>query len=669
MAKSARNASTRKRASGGSSSVLSAFDRNIGWLRAGWVLAATALAIVMLSLASFNPADPPSLAVAQPNDPPVNLCGRFGASVAYRLYEIFGVGAWIPVGYLSVWLGFIAMGRAMTHPFVRLVGAMMTLLAFGGLHNEWIPTVGPVAGYEAGLIPKALSLVVHEHFGFGATLIFLVMLGIGSVVMADSLVKKIPDAIAQALDFLGPIWKTDWSDKVGSIRERAGAIFPQPAVATAGRSRRAAAKAEDADEDGDEDEGGVATAVADDEDADEGEETDETIEDSEDTEIDAEEDEETEDEPVEETPKAAAPKKSSAAAKTAAPAPASAPAPAPVAATPAPRTDEELRAKIAKLPVKVNTKSPAKTAKDDDIPRTPDYSGYQFPTLELLDNPEGNYSEKAAQLAQEQAIVLTKTLETYGITGEISEIECGPVVTVYSVELEAGTRVARLETISKDIARALTAPNVRIIPNMAGSTAVGIEVPNKQKEKVRLKELMSGGHAQGMMLPMFMGKDSSGDPLVLDLAKMPHMLIAGTTGSGKSVCMNTIIMSFLYTKRPDELKLVLVDPKMVEMAMFADIPHLACPVVTEMGRAAAILEWAVTKMEERYELLKEAGVRDIKGFNALTEDELRAQMNVTDDGEWARVMKKMPYMVFVIDELADLMMTNKEVEQSIVRIA
>jgi S-DNA-T family DNA segregation ATPase FtsK/SpoIIIE len=166
-----------------------------------------------------------------------------------------------------------------------------------------------------------------------------------------------------------------------------------------------------------------------------------------------------------------------------------------------------------------------------------------------------------------------------------------------------------------------------------------------------------------------MGKDSSGDPLVLDLAKMPHMLIAGTTGSGKSVCMNTIIMSFLYTKRPDELKLVLVDSKMVEMAMFADIPHLACPVVTEMGKAAAILEWAVAKMEERYELLMNAGVRDIKTFNAMREDELRARMNVTDDAEWARVMKKMPYMVFVIDELADLMMTNREVEQSIVRIA
>jgi len=304
-----------------------------------------------------------------------------------------------------------------------------------------------------------------------------------------------------------------------------------------------------------------------------------------------------------------------------------------------------------------------------DQPRTPDYSGYQFPALDLLDDPEGNYSERMAAIVQEQALLLTKTLEQYGIKGEISEMECGPVVTVYSVELEAGARVGRLETISKDLARALRAPNVRIIPNMSGRTAVGIEVPNKTKEKVRLKELMSSGHAAKMALPMFMGKDSAGDPLVLDLAKMPHMLIAGTTGSGKSVCMNTIIMSFLYTKRPDELKLVLVDPKMVEMAQFADIPHLACPVVTEMGKAAAILEWAVTKMEERYELLKEAGVRDIKTFNALGEDELRAQMNITDEGEWARVPRKLPYMVFVIDELADLMMTHKGVEESIARIA
>jgi S-DNA-T family DNA segregation ATPase FtsK/SpoIIIE len=150
---------------------------------------------------------------------------------------------------------------------------------------------------------------------------------------------------------------------------------------------------------------------------------------------------------------------------------------------------------------------------------------------------------------------------------------------------------------------------------------------------------------------------------------MPHMLIAGTTGSGKSVCINTILMSWLYTKRPDELKLVLVDPKMVEMSMFADIPHLMAPVVTDMNQAAGILEWVVGKMEERYELFKSVGVRDIVGYNELGEEELYARLNPQTDLDRARIAKKIPYMVFVIDELADLIMTNKEVETHIVRIA
>src|SRR5262245_12240822 len=168
---------------------------------------------------------------------------------------------------------------------------------------------------------------------------------------------------------------------------------------------------------------------------------------------------------------------------------------------------------------------------------------------------------------------------------------------------------------------------------------------------------------------MFLGKDASGEPLVADLTRMPHMLIAGTTGSGKSVCMNTIIMSWLYTKRPDELKLVLVDPKMVEMSQFCDIPHLMCPVVTESSRASAILEWAVTKMEERYELLHEAMVRDVGSYNAMTEQEKYDRLKPADDVERAKIPKKLPYMVFIIDELADLILTNKEVEHFIVRIA
>ncbi len=168
---------------------------------------------------------------------------------------------------------------------------------------------------------------------------------------------------------------------------------------------------------------------------------------------------------------------------------------------------------------------------------------------------------------------------------------------------------------------------------------------------------------------MFLGKDASGARLIEDLCAMPHLLIAGTTGSGKSVCMNTVIMSFLYTKKPNELKLVLVDPKMVELSQFKDIPHLMCPVVTEMAKAAAILEWAVGKMDERYELLAEAGCRDIAAYNELPWEELKERLNPTSPEEEAKIPRKLPYMVFVIDELADLMMTNKEVETSIVRIA
>jgi len=657
MSKTARNASSRSRASEDATDVTLPNPGNLAWLRAAWVLAAGALTIVALALASFHSADPPTTAVAVPNDPPLNLCGKFGAAIAHILYEVFGVGVWVPVCYLGTLLGFIAVGRVMTQPFVRFVGACIVMVAIGGLHSEWFPSIGPVAGYQAGIVPMALSFELHEHFGVGASLIFLMMLAIGAIVMADTIVAMLPGAIANALSFLAPVWKTDWAGLAEALRERVSGMFPRPAVATASsgtRARRAAAPAT------------KATVVAEAEDQ-AGEECEDECEEECEEETDVEdletEDAETEDAETEDAREVRSEDERDER--------------APVGSSPSDAaqpvreslSEDELRARIAKLPVKMNTKSPSKALSDDDIPRTPDYSGYQFPTLDLLDEPEGNYSEKMAALVQDQAVILTKTLAEYGINGQISEMECGPVVTVYSVELEAGTRVARLETISKDLARALTAPNVRIIPNMAGRTAVGIEVPNKSKEKVRLKELMSSGHASGMALPMFMGKDSAGDPLVLDLARMPHMLIAGTTGSGKSVCMNTIIMSFLYTKRPDELKLVLVDPKMVEMAQFADIPHLACPVVTEMSKAAAILEWAVTKMEERYELLKEAGVRDIRGFNELGEAELRERMGIADDGEWARVMKKMPYMVFVIDELADLMMTNKDVEQSIVRIA
>ncbi len=347
--------------------------------------------------------------------------------------------------------------------------------------------------------------------------------------------------------------------------------------------------------------------------------------------------------------------------------------------------ENALREKIAKLPImfgqqnkQIATDADLKSLQDTSAEPAPEGSEapttppkpYQFPGLDLLENPEENFSATLEGYVREQATALESAMRQYGIDGSVVGIESGPVITMYDVKLSPGTKVAAISAVSSDIARALKAINIRIVPNQEGKDTIGIEVPNAQKEKVRLKELMSQTERfSKMKLPMFLGKDASGLPLIEDLTKMPHMLIAGTTGSGKSVCMNTIIMGFLYTKKPSELKLVLVDPKMVEMSQFKDIPHLMCPVVTEMSKAAAILEWACAKMDERYELLAEAGCRDISSYNDLDWDELKDRLHPSSPEEEARIPRKLPYMVFIIDELADLMMTAKEVESSIIRIA
>jgi len=327
----------------------------------------------------------------------------------------------------------------------------------------------------------------------------------------------------------------------------------------------------------------------------------------------------------------------------------------------------ELIKKMAKLPVRVA--SGGKAAKESDIQRPDNFEGYIFPSLDLLEEPREGFGDSIEDLVRQQAVDLEETLQMYGIDGEVSGIEAGPTITLYSIDLAPGTKVSSINSVASDIARSLGAPNIRIVPNTAGRKTVGIEVPNPERETVCIKELMSSKKTEKMKLPMFLGKDASGEPMVEDLTKMPHMLVAGTTGSGKSVCINSIIAGWMYTKRPDELKLILVDPKMVELSQFSDIPHLACPVVTEMSRAAAILEWAVARMEERYQIFQKLGVRDLLGFNELTEDEIYKILDPQTEEAKARIPVKLPYIVFIIDELADLMMTAKDVEQAIVRIA
>ncbi len=243
---------------------------------------------------------------------------------------------------------------------------------------------------------------------------------------------------------------------------------------------------------------------------------------------------------------------------------------------------------------------------------------------------------------------------------------------MYELSVAPGVKVAAITSLHNDIARALSAVSVRIVAPVPGKNTVGIEVPNPIKEKVRLKELLqlAPESMRKMTIPIFLGKDASGEPLISDLTTMPHCLIAGTTGSGKSVCINTIIMSILYLQRPDTVKLILIDPKVVEMAPFKDIPHLLAPVINDSSKAISVLEWACEKMDERYELLAEAGCRHVKDYNKLTREELVEKFQPATAEEEAKIPKFLPYWVVIIDELADLMMSGgKECEAFIVRLA
>ena len=299
-------------------------------------------------------------------------------------------------------------------------------------------------------------------------------------------------------------------------------------------------------------------------------------------------------------------------------------------------------------------------------------SDYVLPDLSLLDPLAPEDPRKGDEHIESKREVLERTLEEFRIAAQVVEIDRGPVITQFELEIAPGIKITRIQGLSDDLARALKAPSVRIVAPIPGKSTVGVEVPNTNREIVRFRELIESGvlERKRMNVPLLLGKDASGDPLVADLSQMPHLLIAGATGSGKSVCINSVITSFLMTQYPDELKLILIDPKMVELSSFRDIPHLMTPVVTDMKKAAAVLEWAAKKMDERYSLLANVGARNITAYNALGEAGLRRRLDLSDDEELEDIPAHMPYIVIIIDELADLMMiAAKEVENTITRIA
>ncbi len=295
---------------------------------------------------------------------------------------------------------------------------------------------------------------------------------------------------------------------------------------------------------------------------------------------------------------------------------------------------------------------------------------YELPSLDLLDDQEVVDQGDLDAILAEKTELLEQTLASFKIEAKVVAIQKGPVISMFELSLAPGIKVDKIRSLEDDLAIALRARTVRIVAPLPDKNTIGMELPNPIRENVRMKSLLDCDEfkEKSYALPIFLGRDAAGRPMIVDLAKMPHLLVAGATGSGKSVCLNTIITSFLYVRTPEQVKLVLIDPKMVELSQFENAPHLACPVISDMKRAPAILEWAVAKMEERYKLLSRAGVRNIYSYNKLGRDGLRERFgDVVDEDDFPHFL---PFIVIIVDELADLMMTAaKDVETSITRLA
>ncbi|WP_430009924.1 DNA translocase FtsK [Methylophaga lonarensis] len=300
------------------------------------------------------------------------------------------------------------------------------------------------------------------------------------------------------------------------------------------------------------------------------------------------------------------------------------------------------------------------------------------PTLSLLDMPketQQGYSEEVLQALSRQVEL---KLRDFGVEVQVVEVQPGPVVTRFELQPAAGIKVSRISGLAKDLARALSVSSVRIVEVIPGKPVVGLEIPNEHREVVRLREILACEDYENNKSPLMLalGKDIAGRPAVANLEKMPHLLVAGTTGSGKSVAVNAMILSMLYKATPQEVRMIMVDPKMLELSVYEDIPHLLAPVVTDMKEAANALRWCVAEMERRYPLMAALGVRNIAGYNKKVQEAIERGEPIIDPiakvepGEQPPTLKPLPFIVVVIDELADMMMVvGKQVEELIARLA
>jgi len=330
-------------------------------------------------------------------------------------------------------------------------------------------------------------------------------------------------------------------------------------------------------------------------------------------------------------------------------------------------------------------KKPAPSPEQFKLPEVGE--GYKLPPLELLDPPDGEQFKVDTETLQANSLILQKKLEDFGVEGEVVAVRPGPVITMYEFKPAAGVKVRRIVMLADDLAMALRAVSVRILAPIPGESVVGIEIPNPRRELVYLREVIESDayRITDSKITLALGKDIGGTPFATDLAKMPHLLVAGATGTGKSVSINAMILSILYKSNPQDVKFIMVDPKMLELTVYEDIPHLLVPVVTDPKKAAAALFWAMDEMDRRYRLMRDKGARNIDNYNRTLEREAgrrpvidlidaEAESNDEVGGKLSPdaplTHEKLPRIVIIIDELADLMMTvGRDIEEYITRLA
>ncbi len=339
------------------------------------------------------------------------------------------------------------------------------------------------------------------------------------------------------------------------------------------------------------------------------------------------------------------------------------------------------------LVVKKSLKKPALPPEQFKLPEVGE--GYKLPPVELLDPSEGEQFKIDKDSLHANSLILQKKLEDFGVAGEVVAVRPGPVITMYEFKPAAGVKVRRIVLLADDLAMALRAVSVRILAPIPGESVVGIEIPNPRRETVRLREVIESEAYRNSesKLTLALGKDIGGTPFATDLAKMPHLLVAGATGTGKSVSINAMILSILYKSSPQDVQFIMVDPKMLELTMYEEIPHLLVPVVTDPKKAAAALFWAMDEMDRRYRLMRDRGARNLDNYNRTLEKEAgnkKAVIDLTEpegsedpiatggdrSKEGPLVHERLPRIVIIIDELADLMLTvGRDIEEYITRLA